>query len=708
MSDRQFTPDMFALAEIQRRMEALQASPEWKMVANVAAMSLQERPTEPAWKWAEREVFLDEKMTSEPGYYNTRKTPWAREWQELPLRPEVRVGVLMKSSRVGGTEAGFNIIRWMPSHWPGNAGVVYPEDKQARDVADRRLLASMKKNAAAYLTADPNDVTLSIINLINMVVKMGPSGSARMFTEWWVRFFMLDEVEEHSTSDTTSTYDRALSRQADVADALLWVLSKPKRAGGPIDQAYVQGTQKKFLLPCPRCDRPIELLRDFFQSPDCQNADGTWDLPAVIKNTRYQCQLCQGTIEEGEKYAMTDAGVWVPTAMEHRRRGSDGKPVPPAPGVESYQISDYYSHHPRVSWGHLRAMYLLAFHINPTTTAQTHYINNHEGLPDEPKLIEVDKATIEALVAGRVERKQIKAADGTIQEVSVTVGIEGGFRLCYKNGNYRAKLPVKPVILLAFADKQKTEIKFLVFAIELQPQIGAYLVDVGRVDDEDAYVSDVLQRPYYVEGEKEPMYPQAGFIDSRYRGQAVYKMCLQAAKLGKQIWPVRGEGDQGRVKKKKDRKDEVRTKLTRGKLMRFVADRCELGPIMVRYFKDHELKTEFYLNKLQKRIGWRIWLPTDYPSAIANEWTAERYDEDTDEWVHNETKYGPNDLGDAAKYCVLWMLEFLNQLLIESGLPPIDEGLPESDDEAPADDRDYELQTGPDKRVYEPPAEGGD
>ena len=38
----------------------------------------------------------------------------------------------------------------------------------------------------------------------------------------------------------------------------------------------------------------------------------------------------------------------------------------------------------------------------------------------------------------------------------------------------------------------------------------------------------------------------AGFFDSRYRGQAVYKFCLQCYhELGLQIWPVRGERNSG-------------------------------------------------------------------------------------------------------------------------------------------------------------------
>lgn len=690
--------DLFRAAQLQERLRVLQGTQEWRVMEQVARACMLERATEPVWSWAERHVFLDEKMTAEPGYYDSGKTPWAREWQELPLRGDVRVVGIKKSSRSGGSEAAFNILRWMPQHWPGNAGVVFPDDKQARDVAKRRLLDSITKHASAQLSGDKDDTTLSNIHLLNMVIKVGPSGSPRLFTEWWVRFFILDEIEEHDTDDTTTTFDRALSRQNDVADAILFAISKPKRANGIINKVYIQGSQKQWHTPCPRCERGFVLNRHCFHNePECRRSDGTWDLEQVIKPraTFALCPLCGGRIDEFEKRMMNDAALWVPSAEEHRLRDADGNYVPPLPGWETYQISDYVSYHPKVTWGELRAMKLMAFDIQPTTKAQVHYINNHEGEAEEKKVIQVDAKSIEALQAGRVESRRIQGPDGVDIEQNVVLGIPGGYRLAYRRGQFNAALPYHPDFLLLFADKQQSYFKYLVFAVRIDLNLPgmceAHLVDLGREDDETTLKENVVKRVYHVQGSEEKARITAGFVDARYRGKRVYEFCLECYhELGVSIWPVRGEGEEIKKERRKaDEGEERRTRETlRGRILRFVKDWCERGELFVRYFKDHPLKTDFYLDKIQKREGWRIWLPLDYPKELASEWTAEVYDEDADVFIHNKQKRGPNDYGDCGKYLVLWLMEHLPAILAQRGHAMVPEVSPEVE-QAPESGRDY-------------------
>lgn len=661
------------------RREQLLRSREFEIGAEVAAANFKESPTEPVWAWAARKVWLDSKMAAEEGWYDPQKTPWMKELQELPLRPEVREAVIKKPSRAGATEAAFNLLRWMPENWPGNAGIVFPEDKQGRDVTKRRILDSLAQTAAAQMSDDEHDNGLSNIHLLNMMIKMGPSGSARMFTEWWVRLFILDELEEHDQTDTTTTYDRALSRQTDVADSLLIAISKPKKAGGPIDRYFIRGTQKDWNVPCPRCGQRFVFHRSQFQNdPDCRNPDGTWNLALVEKATYCVCPRCQGRIDEKEKRSMNEAAIWIPRDPQHRRRGLDGKYVPPVPGVESYQLSDYISYHPKVTWGQLRVMALMAFEIQPSHTAKAHYINNHEGECEEPDIVSTDADTIAALVAGRIETRKIKQPDGTEIEQTTTHGIPGGYRLAYRHGQFSAPLPFRPDQIVIFIDKQKTHLKYSVWSIRIDPalpgQCEAHLIDLGREDDETTLRENVISRTYPIQGDalvagQTAMSITAGFFDSRFRGQAVYKFCLQCFhELGLQIWPVRGEGEKEAFGRQRDASPDRRSRDTaRGRMLRYVEDMCDLGKLVVRYFKDHPLQHELN-DKLTRAPGWRIWLPTDYPAEFAAELTAEKYDATTDTWVHNAQKFGPNDWRDTTKYLVLWLLEHLKPMLAARGI----------------------------------------
>jgi hypothetical protein len=703
--------ELFDQAAAAARVAELRRTLEWRLITEVAADCFKEAPSEPVWQWAARSVWLDEIMSSEPGWYDPRKTPWTKELQEIPVsRPDVRVVAVKKSSRSGFSEAAFNILRWMPDHWPGNAGLVFPEDKQGRDVVKRRLMDSLKRVAGKYFTGDDNDEGLSAIKLRNMVIKMGPSGAARMFTEWWVRYFVLDELEEHDASDTTTTVERALSRQTDVADALCLLISKPKRAGGPIDDWFIKGTQKLWSMPCPRCERGIVFDRRHFTNPDeCRKSDGTWDLELVERNTFALCPHCKGKIEEREKREMNEAALWVPTAEQHRRRGVDGKPVPAVPGVESYQISDYPSYHPKVSWGKLRVLALMAFEVQPTRKAQVHYLNNHEGEAEEPAFVGTDTATVEALKAGRVEQRRITLPDGSEVEQSVTLGLPGGYRLAFRGGIFSSALPYRPDILLCFADKQQTHLKYAVFALRVDPalpgQCEAHLVEVGRADDETELERAVILRAFPVADGGEPVRITAGFIDSRYRGQAVFDFCLRLYhQHGLQIWPVRGEGrEEGKSRGKAGTDADARSKANlRGKILRFVEQFATTGRIMVRYFKDHDLQ-DMLNEKIAERAGWRMWLPTDYPAEFAAELIAEKYDPATDTWVHNKQRFGPNDWRDCCKYLVLWVFEHLAALLQQKGLAVYEPAAPPAAEEAePAEPapqgRDYVLRRpgGPD------------
>ena len=689
-------PDIFSHAAANFALAQMLASDEFRICTEVADDCFKESPTEPVWKWAASHVWLDEIMTSEPGWYDPDKTPWMKEIQEIPVsRPDVRVVAIKKSSRSGASEAAFNILRYMPHYWPGNAGLVFPEDKQGRDVVKRRIMSSLKQCAGRYFSGDADDEGLSAIHLLNMVIKMGPSGSARMFTEWWVRFFILDELEEHVTTDTTSTVDRALSRQVDVSDSLCMLISKPKKAGGPIDEWFIKGSQKRWNTLCPRCSRPFVLGREHFTNPeDCRNADGTWNLELVEKNTFVICPHCQGRILEAEKRIMNAGAVWIPTESQHRRRGLDGKPVPAVPGVESYQISDYVSYHPAVTWGKLRVMYLMAFEIQPTRKAQAHLINNHDGECEEPNFVSTDSNTIDALKAGRVETRKVKSADGSEIEQTVTLGIPGGYRLAFRHGAFNARMPFSPTRLLIFADKQQSFLKYAVFALRIDPllpgQCETFLVDLGRVDDESELLQQIILRDYSVEGSDEPVRISAGFIDSRYRGQAVFEFCLKCwHEHGLQIWPVRGEGtDESHARRSSS--DTVSKNSLRGRVMRFVEQWCEGGKLMLRYFKDHDLQ-DLLNDKLVARLGWRIWLPTDYPPELAAELIAEKYDPATDTWIHNKQRYGPNDWRDCFKYLVLWLLEHLNPMLLAMEITP-DEPPPETSPDSEKTGREYILK----------------
>lgn len=665
--------DLFAFAEQRCTDDALLRSREHAWVMDMVRGHFKPSPTEPIWQWADREVYLSLKMAARAGRYDSRRTPWTREMQDLARNPEVHECNVLKSSRTGVTEAWLNVIRWMPLHKPGHVLYAINERNLARQVSKRRLLPSLEATCPEAFTDDKDDKGLSVISLKNMDIMVSGSGSASQFMEVFYRLIVLDELENHLQTQETTTEQRAESRQNDVDDGLIVKISKPEAAGGIIDLAYIRGTQKRFWVPCPRCSNGVSakayadpasqgfmlLDRDGVVASHCRDNTGTWDLERVIRESYRVCPHCHGRIDEWEKAAMVDAGIQVPTPMKDRRRGPDGKPVPPVPGVESYHISDWYSLHHKLSTGHMMAKYLVAHEIQPTESAKKYFRTNHEGWPWDVSDYRLDETSIDALKGGRVEQKEVTTADGKKETITVVIGSR--FTLAYnRDGQYQNRLPFRPALLSLHVDKQKTCLKSWTVAWMNDGQ--RFLIDVSFWQDEEHMFKTLAERPYWIAKDyrrdpavDEPMYVRAGRIDSGYRPTDVYRACL-AANRGEygglehgafQVWPVRGEGDEDKQGGKK--------------LMRFVEDYVEGTKIIVRRFWDHEVKTNFYISRIAHRLHPRLWFPDDLPRVCYEELTSEKYNEAKGIWEHPEG--GPaNDFGDVGKQTELFWEELAPEL----------------------------------------------
>lgn len=665
--------DLFSFGLSQQARMQVKHSREARWVGGIASGHFKPRPTEPIWQWADREVYLSTKMAARAGRYDSSRTPWTREPQDLARDPNVREVAVLKCSRSGFTEGFLNVLRWMPAHWPGNALYAINERGLARQVSKRRIIPSLESSCPDSFTDNRDDKGLSVISLKNMDIVVSGSGSSGPFMELWYRLMILDELENHLQTQDTTTEQRAESRQNDVEDGLIVKISKPEAAGGIIDLSFIRGSQKRYWVPCPRCSdgdkklaredpvaaRFMILDRNGAVASHCREADGTWNLQRVIKETYRVCPHCHGRIDEWEKPAMVNEAVWVPTPDKDRRRGPDGKPVPPVPGIESYQISDWYSLHSRLTTGHLMAKYLVAFEIQPTESAKKYFTTNHDGWPWDTTEYRIDESSIDALKGGRAEQKEVTNTDGTKSVQTVVHGTK--FTLAYdRDGNFRSRLPFRPALLSLHMDKQKSCLKGGVFA--WMNNGDRYLIDVQTWQDEEHMFRTLAKRPYWIAKSyrvdpeiDEPIYVRAGRIDSGYRPTDVYKACL-AANRGEfgglehgtfEVWPVRGEGDTDKQGGKK--------------LLRFDKDYVESTEITVRKFWDHELKNNFYLSRIQQRATPRMWLPDDTPRIVYEELTSERLDSEANEWVHHIAS-GPNDIGDAFKQTEIFWEEHAHEI----------------------------------------------
>lgn len=605
--------------------------PEAVFLLDIFSGAFKGKSDEPVWEWSDENVFFTEQMAAEAAYYDSSLTPWAREFQDLPRDPKTREGAAMKSSQTGITEGALNVIRWMPDNWPGNVGYIINSTPKAKRISKVRLKETLRDCAEDQISEDPNDSATHHMILKNMEITVTGSGSANAFRETWYRLAVLDEPEDHETqADGTTSYDNIQSRFTTVRDGLLLVLGKPQEKGGIIHRCYLKGSQEKFMVPCPRCGDRIELLFEQLQFQHCRDLVEGWDLSRVLEETWYQCQLCDGRIDEHEKRTMVNEGIWVPTPHDLREK-LDGREVLPEPGVRSFHISDVYSLFPRSKWGDLAKAWLMAYKVAPSITAQNAFQTERLGRPIEPQEMSFRDGAIESLRGGLVE------------EINGRKVVHGHrFELLWENHeqNEGIELPLaNPDYLSITGDRQGDGLVFLVCAWSKGGE--NFPIDYGFCHDEDHFYA-LRHREYLAMGGGRTYKTFGGLVDSGWQRGPIWEMTTKAQANGWFVYPSRGEGWNSEFRGKQIRLHEN---------IGFTQDGT---PVDVWCYYDHAVKMDFYLGKIHRREEPRLWMPDPVPGPFLTQLTSEKLvtkkmgDRKKQVFVHHDS-LGPNDLGDCFK-----------------------------------------------------------
>ena len=112
--------------------------------------------------------------------------------------------------------------------------------------------------------------------------------------------------------------------------AKIFDLSTPGILGEcPMYDIYMQGDQRKFLIPCPLCGKEQELK----WGPDNEQYGLKWEMKKgfLVKNSVvYMCEHCHDPISESTKGQILTKGHWEPSAKSY-------------PDMRTYSINTMYS-----------------------------------------------------------------------------------------------------------------------------------------------------------------------------------------------------------------------------------------------------------------------------------------------------------------------------------------------------------------------------
>ncbi|MDL2268860.1 phage terminase large subunit family protein [Desulfosarcina sp. OttesenSCG-928-A07] len=218
---------------------------------------LRRRNPIPISQWTERHRHV--RMSSIPGKWHNLFTPYLKGVMDTAGYPGVETVILCKTPQTGGSEAGHNIIGYAIDRAPGPAMYVFPDENTARENAKDRIIPMIEDSPRLreYLTGYGDDVASLRINLANMPIYLGWSGSVARLGNKPIRYLILDELDKYKNVKNEATSESLAEKRTTTwgRRKTIFKLSTPTTKDGPIWVALTTEANCIFdyWVRCPVC-----------------------------------------------------------------------------------------------------------------------------------------------------------------------------------------------------------------------------------------------------------------------------------------------------------------------------------------------------------------------------------------------------------------------------------------------------------------------
>lgn len=561
--------------------------------------------------WAEKNIWLDSKESLDnPGPYKRHHAVYAARILDAFLSdPQWRTLVVMKSSQSGFTlHVLISLVRRIAEM---ATSIIYVIDTmtKAKDLSRTRFQPLLKNCVATKIDVDGKEdkkINTLVYEVRNAVVRLAGAGSAGQVASYPADCVVGDELDKWKIPDGEAHPWHLLIQRIKRSESGKAIgFSTPTDETGITHTAYNSGSQHQYFVPCPHCREFQTLTMDSLRFSHCKEDDGIYDLERVLRETYAECSACGGRIEEDHKLDMMLAGEIRPTNFREVEIEGVKQRIPAwTPGEMSFHISDFYSLHPKSTWGVIAFEFLQA-QGNPGKLHD--WLNGRAGRP--------------------------------VKKTVASVGMNHIMRL---RENYkRGALPVVPCVITMQVDNQGDHQKWTMLG--MMPNGSAWLIDYGKTLDRKE-ILDIANRQIRC-GEK-TLEVQAGIMDEGGKDGTSYEVRKFCAPLFPFFMPCKGRGGI-QVKNTVHFSD---SKLTRGG--------NEVIPVC--HFDDDAFKRDLYIDRIRKFNKDkakdfelpRLYLPLNIDEEFIRELCGEELVRQID--VNGNPQYvwkstPPNDYGDCLK-----------------------------------------------------------
>ena len=309
--------------------------------------------------WAQRYIRLPSTSSSMPGRLDLWK--FQRGILDAIGDPLIERVTVMKSVRVGYTMMLAAAIGADAANDPCSVLLYVPTDDDTRRIVVDDINPIFRESPVlAELANVDNFGVRDRLTQRSMAgggsLKVLSTRSPRNLRSHTARKIYIDEVDAMEVTDEGNPIELAENRSMSYADRKVVVGSTPTDAEhGMIYKRYLEGDQRVFEVPCPRCGVFFEMLWEHVSWP-IGNPKG-----AYVTH-----KPCGGRIEPHEKPWMVENGEW---------RITD----PSVEGHASFKMNTLISLFAKASWGDLAVEYEKAKRTGPG--AMQAFVNTKLGLP---------------------------------------------------------------------------------------------------------------------------------------------------------------------------------------------------------------------------------------------------------------------------------------------------------------------------------------
>lgn len=313
-------------------------------------------PCEEAWRegwrpdrlltlsqWADANVVLSSKDSSEPGPYRSDRTPYVREIADCltPASP-IAVVVMVTGAQLGKTRVGLNWIGYVVDVCPGPMLMVEPTVDLAKKVSKQRLAPMIESTPAlrgkvAEARSRDSGNTMFEKEFAGGMLMLTGANSAVGLRAMPIRYLFLDEIDGYpdDVEGEGDPVELARKRTSTFARRKILMTSTPTIKGlSRIENEFLRSDQRRYFVPCPHCG-----FMDSMRWERIQWQEKRPDTAALL------CTGCGVLIAERHKTAMLAAGEWRATAQGDAR-------------TAGFHLSSLYAPAGWVSWADIVTEFL--------------------------------------------------------------------------------------------------------------------------------------------------------------------------------------------------------------------------------------------------------------------------------------------------------------------------------------------------------------